>query len=175
MATQCEQQQLTVDRLRADEQECQRDLDNFRQGCLDEGHDPEFCMEEIRARSTRCREITTDRQRAEAALANCQAGLPPAGPRSEQGHVNFLDVRHVGTFGPDDDFIRAHVIFRVQELFPRSFGFRLDNNDPLLPIREAQLQLLRDAFANDYLIQFDYVQQFNHENNDLGQFLRILK
>jgi len=72
------------------------------------------------------------------------------------GNINFLRVNEVGDkFGPNNDFIEAEVIFKLDRDVNRVFGFmlRADNN---LPVREAMLDLLRDAFNNNWVVTTDF-------------------
>jgi len=68
-------------------------------------------------------------------------------------------VEDIGT--PGQDFIAANVAFgfREEPFRGRIFGFALRSE---APFREAQLQLLRDAFTHDHLVVFEYNQELNN-------------
>jgi len=72
------------------------------------------------------------------------------------GRITFLRVNEVGgRFGPNNDFIEAEVIFKLDSDENRAFGFML-RADSNLPVREAMLDLLRDAFNNNWVVTTDF-------------------
>lgn len=73
-----------------------------------------------------------------------------------KGHITFLRVHDVGTgFGPPSDYLDVEVVVQLDSQPGKSFGFQL-RNDSNLPPRQGMLDLLRDAFANNFPILIDY-------------------
>jgi hypothetical protein len=73
-----------------------------------------------------------------------------------KGHITFLRVNDVGTgFGPPTDYIDVEVVIQLDSLPGKSFVFQL-RNDNNLPARQGMLDLLRDAFTNNYPVLIDY-------------------
>ena len=71
------------------------------------------------------------------------------------GKLSLLRVHDVGTkYGPPSDQIDVEVVFRIQN-DDRSFGFQLraDNNRVA---RHGMLDLLRDAFNNNWTVTTDF-------------------
>lgn len=72
------------------------------------------------------------------------------------GKVTFLRVHDVGTgFGPPSDFIDVEVVMQLNTKPGQSFGFQL-RNDNNRAAREGMLDLLRDAFNNNWTVTIDY-------------------
>ena len=72
------------------------------------------------------------------------------------GKVTFLRVHDVGTgFGPPSDFIDVEVVAQLNSRPGESFGFQL-RNDNNRAAREGMLDLLRDAFNNNWTVSIDY-------------------
>jgi hypothetical protein len=94
-----------------------------------------------------CRKQVLDRiARAEAALKNCEEGLPPAGAQSASGRVTFLRGQHRGLQAEGEP--------------GRAFGIELDNVGG-----EAMFGLLRDAFLNNLDVSIDYTQVAEQVNS----------
>jgi hypothetical protein len=73
-----------------------------------------------------------------------------------KGRITFLRVHDVGTgFGPPSDFLDVEVVIQLDSQPGKSFGFQL-RNDNNRPAREGMLELLRDAFANNFPVIIDY-------------------
>lgn len=146
----CQTYQDEVDRLRdvLAEQDCDG---------LDSPIEIRLCLQ-IRAA------IRAQLQRAEAALDNCQAGLPAPGTRRAEGHVTFLRVHDSGGYGPESDHLEAEVIFKLDTHPDRAFGFQL-RDDATRPAHEGMLMLLRDAMAHDLDVATDYRQLLNRANS----------
>ncbi|HEU0021800.1 MAG TPA: hypothetical protein VFR55_09040 [Dehalococcoidia bacterium] len=71
------------------------------------------------------------------------------------GKLSFLRVHDVGTgFGPPTDFLNVEVVVQLAGQ-PGSFGFQL-RNDTNRAARQGMLDLLRDAFNNDWTVIIDY-------------------
>ena len=69
--------------------------------------------------------------------------------------VTMLRVHDVGTkYGPASDQIDVEVVIQLAGR-QGSFGFKL-RNDSQRPARQGMLDLLRDAFNNDWRVNIDY-------------------
>jgi hypothetical protein len=74
----------------------------------------------------------------------------------DSGKLTFLRVNDVGTaFGPPSDQIDAEVIVKVNTVPDRAMGFQL-RNDANRPARQGMLDLLRDAFNNNWTVIIDH-------------------
>ena len=104
-------------------------------------------------------------ERAQAALRNCEAGLPPAGVRAARGRVAFLRVHDQGGFGPPNDHLDAEVIFQLDTQPGRSFGFKLRNDDPNRVQHEAMRDLLQESLVSDLDVNINYTQIENRFNS----------
>jgi hypothetical protein len=73
-----------------------------------------------------------------------------------KGRITFLRVHDVGTgFGPPTDFLDVEVVVQIDSQPGKSFGFQL-RNDNNRPARQGMLDVLRDAFANNFPVLIDY-------------------
>jgi hypothetical protein len=73
-----------------------------------------------------------------------------------KGRITFLRVHDVGTgFGPPSDFLDVEVVIQLDSEPGKSFGFQL-RNDTNLAVRQGMLDILRDAFANNFPVLIDY-------------------
>jgi hypothetical protein len=83
----------------------------------------------------------------------------PAAPdvlRQASGKITLLRAHDVGTgYGPPSDFIDVEVVIQLDTRPGNSMGFQLRNDDNR-PAREGMLNLLRDAFNNDWTVTIDY-------------------
>ena len=71
------------------------------------------------------------------------------------GPLAFLRVHETGTkYGPPSDQLDVEIIFGIKDK-DGAFGFQL-RNDAARPARQAMLDLLRDAFANEWVVHTDY-------------------
>jgi hypothetical protein len=72
------------------------------------------------------------------------------------GRLTLLRVHDVGTgFGPSSDFIDVEVVIGLDTNPGQFFGFQL-RNDSRLPARQGMLDLLRDAFERNLIINIDF-------------------
>jgi hypothetical protein len=72
------------------------------------------------------------------------------------GKLTFLRVHDVGTaFGPPTDRIDVEVVMKLSSQPDRAMGFQL-RNDGNRPARQGMLDLLRDAFNNNWTVSVDY-------------------
>jgi|ERR1700734_1822286 len=73
-----------------------------------------------------------------------------------KGHITFLRVHDVGTgYGPPSDYLDVEVVVQLDSQPGKAFGFQL-RNDNFRPARQGMLDLLRDAFSNNYPVLIDY-------------------
>lgn len=80
------------------------------------------------------------------------------------GKVTFLRVHDVGTgFGPPADQIDTEVVTKLDSEPDRAMGFQL-RNDGNRPARQGMLDLLRDAFNNNWTVTIDYNLDAGNEN-----------
>lgn len=87
-----------------------------------------------------------------------------------QGRLTFLRVHDVGTgFGPNSDFLDVEVVIQLDTYPGKSFGFQLRTDDQEVA-HKGMLDLLRDAFNEDYRVRVDYVRTGLHN----GRILRVL-
>ena len=86
------------------------------------------------------------------------------------GKLTFLRVHDVGTaFGPPNDQIDVEVVLKLDTQPKRAMGFQL-RNDSKRPARQGMLDLLRDAFNNNWTVSVDYDIDTGKEN---GVAMRI--
>lgn len=72
------------------------------------------------------------------------------------GKLTLLRVHDVGTgFGPAGDQIDGEVIIKLNTQQGKSFGFTLRNDANSLT-HQGMLDLLRDAWKNDWTVHIDY-------------------
>jgi hypothetical protein len=72
------------------------------------------------------------------------------------GKLTYLRVHDVGTgYGPPADFIDVEVVIKIDSQPGKAFGFQL-RNDNQRAARQGMLDLLRDAFNNNWTVDFDY-------------------
>jgi hypothetical protein len=87
-----------------------------------------------------------------------------------EGRVTLLRVNERGDrFGPPGDNIVAEVILKLEGEDPRSFGFRLLDDDDL-PVRRGYLDLLRDALSFGHTVHIDYEIT---EGSTKGRIIRL--
>ena len=71
------------------------------------------------------------------------------------GTLTLLRVHDVGTgYGPPNDFIDVEVVAQLDTRPEGAFGFQL-RTDSNQPVREGMLNLLRDAFNNNWTVTFN--------------------
>jgi hypothetical protein len=92
-----------------------------------------------------------------------------AAPASAQvnasGRVTLLRVHDLGTgYGPPTDFMDVEAVVWLDSQPGKAFGFQL-RDDQYLPARQGMLDLLRDAFANNWVVHIDYIMAPGHTNN----------
>ena len=76
--------------------------------------------------------------------------------RAASGRITFLRVHDVGSkFGPPSDEIDVEVVIQLNGNTAESFGFQL-RNDNQRAARQGMLDLLRDAFNNNWTVHVDY-------------------
>jgi hypothetical protein len=76
--------------------------------------------------------------------------------KQTSGKLNVLRVHDVGTrYGPPTDQINVEVVITLKNKPGYAFGFQL-RNDQNQPVRQGMLDLLRDAFNNNWTVTIDY-------------------
>jgi hypothetical protein len=75
--------------------------------------------------------------------------------RESQGTITFLRVHDDGGFGPPTDRIDGEVIMKLNSDPNLAVGFQL-RNDGSRPAHQGMLDLLRDAFNNNWTVVVDY-------------------
>lgn len=72
------------------------------------------------------------------------------------GKLTFLRVHDRGTkFGPPSDQIDVEVVMKLNAQPDRAMGFKL-RNDANRPAHQGMLDLLRDAFNQNWTVSVDY-------------------
>lgn len=72
------------------------------------------------------------------------------------GKLTFLRVHDVGSgYGPGSDFIDVEVVAQLDSQPGKAFGFQV-RNDAQRAARQGMLDLLRDAFNNNWTVSLDY-------------------
>jgi hypothetical protein len=73
-----------------------------------------------------------------------------------KGKATLLRVNQVGDkFGPATDNIQAEVILKLDSEPTKAFGFEL-RTGVNQPVRQGMLDLLRDGFNQNWVINIDY-------------------
>jgi len=86
------------------------------------------------------------------------------------GKVTFLRVHDVGTgFGPPSDQLDVEVVIQLNTRPGQSFGFQL-RDDNQRAARQGMVDLLRDAFNNNWTVTIDY---FIDEGKNNGEIIRV--
>ena|SRR5215213_3311476 len=80
------------------------------------------------------------------------------------GKLTFLRSHDVGTgFGPDDDFIDVEAVIGLDTAQGMGFGFQL-RPDGSSVAHQGELDLLRDAFNNNWTVTIDYEIEEDKKN-----------
>jgi hypothetical protein len=94
--------------------------------------------------------------------------------RVATGKLAFLRVHEFGSgFGPDSDFIDVEVVCGVKGK-DGGFGCTLRNNDNRFA-HAGMLDLLRDAFNQDTVIEIEYVVEVDGASKVNGTLLRVTR
>jgi hypothetical protein len=87
-----------------------------------------------------------------------------------KGKVIFLRAHDVGTgWGPPQDFQDVEAVVRLSTAPDRAMGFQL-RDDSRRVARQAEFDLLRDAFTNNWTATIDYEIQEGKKN---GRLIRV--
>jgi hypothetical protein len=106
----------------------------------------------------------------DASAASDAPNAPDADLLESSGKLSFLRVHDVGTgYGPASDFLDVEVVAKLSNLPAKSFGFQLraDSNQAA---RQGMLDLLRDAFNNNWTVIIDYYIDPGKNN---GRIIRV--
>ena len=94
-------------------------------------------------------------------------GSAYAGLVNTSGKIATLRVHDVGTkYGPASDQIDVEVVITLNTETGKAFGFQL-RNDGNRPVRSGMLDLLRDAFNNNWTVNIDYNSNPGKKNSVL--------
>lgn len=94
-------------------------------------------------------------------------GSAHAGLVNTSGKITSLRVHDVGTkYGPASDKIDVEVVITLNTEAGKAFGFQL-RNDGNRPVRAGMLDLLRDAFNNNWTVNIDYKSNPGKKNSVL--------
>ena len=84
------------------------------------------------------------------------------------GHITMLRVHELGTgYGPGDDFLDVEVVIRLDSDGGRAFGLKLRSEDDRLAARQGMLDLLRDGFNHDWIVNIDYLIESGKNNGEI--------
>jgi len=90
-----------------------------------------------------------------------------AGIQEATGRVTLLRVHDVGTrYGPPTDQIDVEVVIWLDSQPGKAFGFQL-RSDAYYAAHQAMLDLLRDAFNNNWAVTIDYNEVPGRRNSVL--------
>lgn len=90
--------------------------------------------------------------------------------QQSKGRVSLLRVHQKGSkYGPANDKIDVEVVIWLDSEPGKAFGFQL-RDDSNRPARQGMLDLLRDAFNNNWQTTIDYEIKAGKEN---GVVLRV--
>jgi hypothetical protein len=85
-----------------------------------------------------------------------ETSAAPQDLRNATGKITLLRVHDVGTgYGPPSDFIDVEVVVRLNTSPDLAFGFQL-RDDANRPARQGMVDLLRDAFNQNWTVSIDY-------------------
>jgi hypothetical protein len=150
VAVSCEAQERAVESARAAVEGQRAECDALE---IEKGpNDPDAIT--CRARQ---RQFEANLRDAEHGLQGCREAAEAKVLRQAEGVVVFLRVHEPGGGygGGESNFINADVVFKLEPLPDKAFGFQL-RNDAFLPVREGMLSLLREAIAHDLRVRVDY-------------------
>lgn len=86
------------------------------------------------------------------------------------GHLTFLRVHDVGTgWGPPEDHLDVEVVMKLDSQPDKAFGFQL-RDDENRPARQGMLDLLRDAFNQNWEVSIDFEIDADKDN---GEVIRV--
>jgi hypothetical protein len=86
------------------------------------------------------------------------------------GKLSLLRVHDVGTgYGPLSDFMDVEAVMWLDTKPGMAFGFQL-RDDANRPVRQGMLDVLRDAFNNNWIVTIDYEIEPGKNN---GVILRV--
>ncbi len=89
-------------------------------------------------------------------LAALCTGAQPLDLLNARGKITLLRTHDVGTkYGPPTDQIDVETVIQLNTKPGMAFGFQL-RDDAQRVTREGMLDLLRDAFRNNWTVSIDY-------------------
>lgn len=94
--------------------------------------------------------------------------------RTATGKLAFLRVHRLGSgFGPHSDFIDVEVVIGIKEA-QGGFGFTLRNDDNRFA-HQGMLDLLRDVFNSDTVVEVEYLVDPGEFGKVNGTILRVTR
>ncbi len=91
--------------------------------------------------------------------------------KSVKGPISYLRVNALGGgYGPANDFLDAELIVKIKSQ-PGGYGFQL-RADGNLPVGEAMLDLLRDAFNSGSPVLLEYDERPGKTNHGIIRVIR---
>jgi hypothetical protein len=113
------------------------------------------------------------KHRAIVSMLACIAAMTPVAAESQvtaSGRIKVLRVHDVGTaYGPASDRIDVEVVTTLDTQPGKAFGFQL-RQDANQSARRGMLDLLRDAYANNWPVSFDHITPAGKNN---GRIIRV--
>jgi hypothetical protein len=95
---------------------------------------------------------------------------PPSDILESSGKLTYLRVHDVGTgYGGPSDFLDGEVVIKLDSEPDKAFGFQLRNDDNRA-VRQGMLDLLRDAFNNNWTVIVDYDME---PGKSMGIIIRV--
>lgn len=90
------------------------------------------------------------------ALSLLSFTAPAEAQLNAKGKITLLRVHDLDTgYGPPSDRINTEAVIWLDTKPGFAFGFQL-RNDTKLPARQGMLDLLRDAFEHNWIVNIDY-------------------
>lgn len=94
--------------------------------------------------------------------------------KTATGKLSFLRVHRLGSgFGPASDFIDVEVVIGIKQV-NGGFGFTLRNDDMRFA-HQGMLDLLRDAFNYDTVVEVEYLVDPGEFGRVNGDILRVTR
>lgn len=85
------------------------------------------------------------------------------------GKIDFIRIHEVGgKYGPPNDQIDAEVVIKFKTVPGKAFGFQLRNDMNKL-VRNGMLNILRDAFNNNYTVTINYTARAGNDVRPAGK------
>ncbi len=94
--------------------------------------------------------------------------------KTATGKLAFLRVHRLGSgFGPPDDFIDVEVVIGIKRV-KGGFGFTLHNDNNRFA-HQGMLDLLRDVFNSDTVVEVEYLVDPGEFGKLNGNIIRVTR